>query len=43
VRDIESVRDEGLAPCFASERFFNRHPLPASWVRLTRCPAAPKG
>jgi hypothetical protein len=42
VRDIESVRDEGLAPCFASERFFNRHPLPASWVRLARCPAGPK-
>ena len=43
VRDIESVRDEQLAPYFASEEFFQRHPLPASWVRLARCPAGPKG
>lgn len=42
VRDIASVRDERLTPYFASEPFFQRHPLPASWVRLARCPAAPK-
>ena len=43
VRDIESVRDDRLAPYFASEEFFDRHPLPASWVRLARCPVDPKG
>jgi hypothetical protein len=42
VRDIASVRDERLTPYFASEQFFQRHPLPVSWVRLARCPAAPK-
>jgi hypothetical protein len=42
VRDIESVRDERLAPYSASEDFFQRHPLPASWIRLARCPAGPK-
>ena len=42
VRDIESIRDERLAPCFASEEFFQRHPLPPNWGRLARCPAAPK-
>ncbi len=42
VRDIESVRDEGMARCFASESFFNRNPLPASWVRLAKGPAGPK-
>jgi hypothetical protein len=42
VRDIEAVRDERLAPYFASEEFFQRHPLPPDWVRLARCPAAPK-
>jgi hypothetical protein len=42
VRDIESVRDERLAPYSASEDFFQRHPLPASWVRLARCPAGAK-
>ena len=42
VRDIESVRVERLAPYFASEEFFQRHPLPPNWVRLARCPAGPK-
>jgi hypothetical protein len=42
VRDIESVRDERLTPYFASEEFFQRHPLPPGWARLARCPAAPK-
>jgi hypothetical protein len=42
VRDIESVRDERLAPYFASEEFFQRHPLPPGWVRLARCPTAPR-
>ena len=42
VRDIESVRDERLAPYFVSEEFFQRHPLPPNWGRLARCPAGPK-
>ena len=44
VRDIESVRDERLPPYgyFASEEFFQRHPLPPNWERLARCPAGPK-
>jgi hypothetical protein len=41
VRDIESVRDERFVPYCASEKFFERHPLPPNWVRLARCPAAP--
>jgi len=42
VRDIESVRAEQPTPYFASEEFFERHPLPPNWVRLARCPAVPK-
>lgn len=43
VRDIQSVRAERVTPYFASEEFFERHPLPLNWVRLARCPAGPKG
>jgi hypothetical protein len=44
VRDIESIRAEQVSRYFAAEEFFERHPLPPSWVRLARCPAAaPKG
>lgn len=43
VRDIESVRAEQAAQHFASEEFFERHPLPPNWVRLARCPTGPKG
>jgi len=43
VRDIESVRAESLTAYFASEEFFERHPLPPNWVRLARCPAGAKG
>jgi hypothetical protein len=41
VRDIKSVRDERVS-AYASEEFFQRHPLPPNWVRLARCPARPK-
>jgi hypothetical protein len=43
LRYIASVRDELLARYSASERFFDRHPLPISWVRLARCPVGRKG
>jgi hypothetical protein len=43
VRDIQSVRVEKTTAYFASEKFFERHPLPPSWLRLARCPAGPKG
>jgi len=42
VRDIGSVRAEQATPHFASEEFFERHPLPPNWIRLARCPAGPK-
>ena len=44
VRDIVSVRDERLPPYgwFASEEFFQRHPLPPNWIRLARSPADSK-
>lgn len=42
VRDIASVRAEQPPAYFASEEFFERHPLPPNWMRLARCPAAPK-
>ena len=43
VRDIQSVRVEQTTAYFASEEFFERHPLPPNWLRLARCPAGPKG
>jgi hypothetical protein len=43
VRDIESVRPEQMSPYFASEEFFERHPLPPNWVRLARCPVGRSG
>ena len=42
VRDIQSVRDELVDRFSESEGFFHRHPLPLNWVRLARCPMAPK-
>lgn len=42
VRDVQSICDERVGSFFASEEFFQRHPLPLGWVRLARCPTAPR-